>query len=133
MPDLDKTHQLLLMAAAVHNLGPELGSRDRLHANAHMVIGQALHWAGFYDERVRFAFQSYQECPEIAAFYDALISMMPQGQAAEPLFEGNGNILGDPRASPFFNHCRLTESGLAVANELLNAHPEYRNDLWHSS
>jgi hypothetical protein len=133
MPDLDQTRQLLLMAAALHDLGPELGERDLMYANAHKVIGQALHWAGLYDERVRMTFQSYEECPEITAFYDALISMMPQCQAADPLFEGGGNLLGVPRASPFFSHCRLTERGLAIANELLNAHPDYRNDLWQSS
>ena len=132
MFDLDQSRQLLLMAAAVHNLGPELGSRDRFGANAFKVVRQALHWAGLYEGEVRAAFERYEESPEVTAFYDALVSMMPQGNAVEPLFEGEGNLCGKPRASPFFTHCRLTDRGWVAANQLLQLHPTYRQNLWQS-
>jgi hypothetical protein len=119
------------MAAAVHKLGPDIVSPAAPfpRANVFMVIRQALHWAGLFGGHVQACFERYDECPEITTFYDALVSSMPQGNAPEPLFEGAGNLRGEPRASPFFNHCRLTMRGWTIANELLDAHPHYRNDL----
>lgn len=121
--------ELLLMAAAVHGLGP---STDLRYANTVKVMRQALHWAGLLHGEIETCFESYDECPPVTEFYDALVSMMPQSNPAEVLFECQGNWggPGGSRAAAHFTSCRLTERGWALANELLEQHPGYREDVY---
>lgn len=83
---------------------------------------------------IQECFESYNECPPITRFYEALISMMPQSIPAEVLFEGQGNWGGpgpdEPRASAHFTSCRLTKRGWWLANQLLERHPHYRDDVY---
>jgi hypothetical protein len=97
---------LLLMAAAVHGLGP---STDLNYANSAKVIRQALHWAGLLQGAVEECFESYDECPPVTKFYDALVSMTPLSDPVEVLFECQGYWGGPdgPRASAHFTSCRL--------------------------
>ncbi len=101
---------LLLMAAAVHKLGPQT---NLSYANTAKVMRQALHWAGLLHGEIEECFESYNECPPVTEFYEALISMMRQSMPTEVLFEGGGNWGGpsEPRASAHFTSCRLTECG----------------------
>ena len=73
------------MAAAVSNLGPwtNLGCGP----STVKVMRQALRWAGLLHGEIKECFESYDECPPITQFYEALISMMPQSRPAEILFE----------------------------------------------
>jgi hypothetical protein len=116
------------MAAAVHGLGP---STDLNYANSAKVIRQALHWAGLLQGAVEECFESYDECPPVTKFYDALVSMMPLSDPVEVLFECQGYWGGPdgPRASAHFTSCRLTERGWSLAQELLQRHPSYRDDI----
>jgi len=118
---------LLLMAAAVHDVGPRT---DLKYANTVEVMRQALHWAGLLHGEIEECFEGYDECPPVTRFYETLISMMPQSKPAEILFEGQGNWggPGEPRASAHFTSCRLTEHGWSIANQLLERHPHYRED-----
>src|SRR5436190_12285719 len=81
------SRDLLLMAAAVHELGP---GTNLSYANTAKAMRQALHWAG--------------------------------------LLRGWGGPWG-PRASAHFTSCRLTERGWLLANQLLERHPCYREDV----
>ena len=117
------------MAAAVHGLGPGTNLR---YANSVKVMRQALHWAGLLRGEVEACFERYDECPPVTEFYDAMVSMMPQSEPGEVLFEGGGNWggPGGPRAAAHFTSCRLTERGWSLANELLEQHPGYREDVY---
>jgi hypothetical protein len=119
---------LLLMAAAVHELGPRT---NLSYANTAKVMRQALYWAGLLHGEIEERFESYEECPPVTQFYEAMISMMPQSMPAEVLFEGGGNWggPGEPHASAHFTSCRLTERGWSLANGLLEQHPHYREDV----
>ena len=117
------------MAAAVHELGP----RTNLgYANTVKVMRQAVHWAGLLQGKIEECFESYDECPEVAQFYEALIAMMPQSSPPEILFECGGNWgvgPGERRASAHFTSCRLTERGWSLASQLLERHARYRKDV----
>jgi hypothetical protein len=92
---------------------------------------QALYWAGLLHGEIQTCFESYDECPPVTEFYDALVSMMPQSEPAEVLFECQG-YWGGPggrRAAAHFTSCKLTERGWALANQLLEQHPGYRRDV----
>src|ERR1700682_3807807 len=102
---LTLTERLLLMAAAVHGLGPrtELG-----YANTARVVNQALRWRGLSAEEIRGGWRNRDCDPVHAEVYDALIRMTHQMQSVGPgraperagpaLFEGGGNwgVPGDP-------------------------------------
>ena len=120
---------LLLMAAAVHRLGPET---DLTHANTYMVMRQALHWAGLLHGEIETCFESYDDAPPVSKFYDALTSMILQKRPTEVLFEGGGNWGGPGlrRAAAHFTSCRLTKRGWLVASQLLERHPRYREDIY---
>jgi len=117
------------MAAAVHGLGP---STDLSTANTAKVMRQALHWAGLLHGEVEECFEGYDECPPVAEFYDALVSMMPWSNPDVVLFEGGGNWggPGKPRAAAHFTSCRLTERGWVRAQELLERHEAYQKDVY---
>ena len=120
---------LLFMAAAVHKLGPKT---DLSRANTMKVMRQALHWGGLFHGEIKKCFESYDECPPVAQFYEALISMMPQSRPKEVLFECGGNWggPGERRASAHFTSCRLTERGWRLASELLERYPRYRENVY---
>lgn len=138
---LTETERLLLMAAAVQNLGPHT---DLSRANTARVVDQALRWRGLSDEEVRRGWRE-QECdPAHEELYDALIRMTREMHSVGPsraperagpvLFEGGGNwgVPGDPSCPacwPQYNSCRLTAEGERVALELLERFPEFRKKL----
>ena len=129
-----EVERLLLMAAAIHDLGPQTSLR---FANGRNVVGQALVWAGHLDDELRESWQSSECDGEIKTFYGALIRMTQQmlrsGTVRAPirpgavLFEGSGNLgtPDDPGSFPFFTAFRLTEHGAKVASLLLEQHPQY--------
>jgi hypothetical protein len=136
--DLTEVEQQLLMAAAVHGLGP---TTDISRANTVRVVNQVLRWRGFTDEQVQAGWRDDDCDPEHDAVYAALVRMTHQqlpggglrpGERQGPaLFEGGGNwgVPGDPdRPScwPHFNSCRLTSEGQRLAWLLLEQHPECR-------
>jgi hypothetical protein len=137
---LTETERLLLMAAAVHELGP---ATDLSWANTARVVDQVLRWRGLSAEEVRDGWQE-QECGLIQEeVYNALIRMTHQttragpGRLPErpgvPLFEGGGNwgVPGSPDCPacwPQFNSCRLTAEGERMARDFLGQCPEYRKD-----
>lgn len=117
------------MAAAVHEFGPWT---DLTYANTAKVMRQALHWAGLLNAEIQTCFEGYGECPPVTQFYETLISMMPQSKPPEVLFECQGNWggPGEPRASAHFTSCKLTQRGWQIANNLLERHPRYREDVY---
>lgn len=136
---LTETERLLLMAAAVLDLGPQT---DLHRANTVKVVAQVLRWRGLSEEDSRAGWDDLDQCSDKTDVYEALIGMThqkhregpgrPPERAGEPLFEGGGNwgIPGDPNhpaCSPYYNTCRLTVRGEQVAEELLSRHPEYRD------
>jgi hypothetical protein len=135
---LTETERLLLMAAAVHRLGPYA---DMSRANTVRVVNQVLRWRGLSEEEIESGWWKRKYDPIHEAVYDILIRMVHQrrregpGQVAErggaALFEGNGNwgVPGDPSCPacmPHFNSCRLTAEGKRVARELLKQNPQCR-------
>ncbi len=130
---LTEMEELLIMAAAVHGLGPN----TRLTANAAKVVGQALEWAGRMEGEVRKAWLSIEGHPAIDECYAVLIRMIrqllrngvhrPPERPGDALFEGAGNFGSalHPPALPHFTSCRLTERGVSIARDLLRRHPEY--------
>jgi len=116
------------MAAAVHELGPRTNLK---YANTAKVMRQALHWAGLLQGKIAESFESYNACPEVAQFYEAMIAMMPQSSPPEVLFEcgGNWGSSGEPPASAHFTSCRLTKGGWSLAAKLLERYPNFREDL----
>jgi hypothetical protein len=125
----------LLMAAAVHGLGPDADIR---YANTARVVNQVLRWRGLTPEEINAGWRDDDCDPEHDAVYTALIRITHQlhmhgpGRAPErpgpALFEGGGNW-GDvdlPASWPHFNSCRLTAEGERLALELLERHPAYR-------
>lgn len=131
---LIEMERLLVMAAAVHGLGPN----TPLTANAAKVVRQALQWAGLMNDEVREAWSRLEYHPAILDCYGTLIRMirqflqndriLPPERLGEALFEGAGNFgtPREPRAFPDFTSCHLTEYGELVAKELLEQYPEYR-------
>jgi len=78
---LTETEGLLLMAAAVHALGP---ATDLSRANTARVVDQVLRWRGLSAEEVRDGWQE-QECGPIhAQVYNALIRMTHEIARAGP-------------------------------------------------
>ncbi len=135
---LTQTERLLLMAAAVHGLGPHT---DLNYANTARVVNQALRWRGLSAEEIRGGWRDRDCDPAHAEVYDALIRMTHQMQTVGPgraperpgpvLFEGSGNwgVPGDPDCPacwPQYNSCHLTAEGERIALELLERHPEFR-------
>jgi hypothetical protein len=136
--DLTEVEQQLLMAAAVHGLGP---ATDLGRANTARVVNQVLRWRGLTAEQIDTGWRNSDCDPEHDAVYTALVRMTYQScrngsfRASErpgpALFEGGGNwgVPGDPDKPPcwpHFNSCRLTAEGKRIARELLERHPEYR-------
>jgi hypothetical protein len=137
---LTETERLLLMAAAVHELGP---ATDLSRANTARVVNQVLSWRGLSAEEVGGGWRELECGPIHEEVYNALIRMTHQthragpGRTPErpgaPLFEDGGNwgVPGDPNSPacwPQYNSCRLTAAGERVAREFLGRHPEYRKD-----
>ncbi len=135
--DLTEVEQQLLMAAAVHGLGP---ATDLRRANTARVVDQVLRWRGLTAAQVNAGWRNEDCDPEHEAVCAALIRMTHHvhregpGRAPErpgaALFEGGGNwgVPGDPNRPacwPQFNSCRLTAEGEQVARALLEQHPEY--------
>ena len=130
---LTEIERLLLMAAVVHDLGPQASLK---HANGGKVVGQALLWAGHLDCELREAWESCEYYREIETFYATLIRMTQQvlrdGTTRPPirpgpvLFEGSGNLgtPEEPGAFPFFTAFHLTERGAQVGGLLLERHPQ---------
>src|SRR5262245_49504878 len=95
---LTETEWLLLMAAAVHELGPDT---DLRRANTARVVNQVLRWRGLSAEEVRCGWRERDCDPIHEEVYKALIRMTHEthrdgpGRAPErpgvPLFEGGGN------------------------------------------
>ena len=132
---LTEIERQLLMAAAVHGLGPATEVR---YANTARVVNLVLRWRGLAPNQINAGWRDDECDPEHDAVYEALIRMTHQlhmqgpGRAPErpgpALFEGGGNW-GDgdrPASWPQFNACRLTAEGERLARELLARHPEYR-------
>jgi hypothetical protein len=117
------------MAAAVHKLGPQTNLG---YANSVKVMRQSLYWAGLLHGEIEECFESYNECPPVTEFFEALVSMMHDAMSTEALFEGGGNWggPGHPRASAHFTSCRLTERGWSLACQLLEQNPRYRDDVY---
>jgi hypothetical protein len=137
---LTETEQLLLMAAAVHGMGPRT---NLSYANTARVVDQVLRWRGLSAEEINNGWRQPECDPVHEEVYSALILMTHQkhsvgpgrapGRPGVPLFEGGGNwgVPGDPSRPacwPQYNSCRLTAEGERVARELLERHPEYRNN-----
>lgn len=135
---LTKSERLLLMAAAVHGLGP---GTDLTRANAARVVNQALIWTGLSSDKIRQGWECPEANPIIEETYNALVRMTRELHRGKPgrnperiddaLFEGGGNWgvpcdPNSPAAWPQFNSCRLTANGERIARELLERHPEYR-------
>jgi hypothetical protein len=133
---LTEIERLLLMAAAIHGLGPKTNLSV---ANADRVVGQVLEWAGLMDAEVREAWENpgMEYRPAIIRVYGALIRMThqmhrggsgrPPAKPGEVLFEGGGNFgtADDPQAFPHFTSCRLTARGEQLARQLLEQYPDY--------
>ena len=133
--ELTEIEQQLLMAAAVHGLGP---ATDLVSANTARVVNQVLRWRGLTAEQIKAGWRDRDCDPEHAAVYAALVRMIrrrdgsfrPAERPGPALFEGSGNwgVPGDPsrRACwPQYNSCRLTAEGERLARLLLEQHPEY--------
>jgi len=142
---LTENERLLLMAAAVHELGP---CTDLLRANTARVVEQVLRWRGLSAEEIRKGWREWSCDPLHQEVYDTLVRMTLQwqrvgrGQApvrpGVPLFEGAGNwgVPGDPSRPPCwpqYNSCRLTEAGGRLAKELLAQYPEYNKNAESSA
>ena len=120
---------LLLMAAAIHRLGPET---DLTHGNGARVMRQALHWAGLLHGASETCFESYDDAALVTQFYDAQAVMILQNGPTEVLSEGGGNW-GGPGFRPAATHftsSRLTKRGWSLAHQLLRRHPRYREDIY---
>ncbi|HEX8911252.1 MAG TPA: hypothetical protein VF796_02750 [Humisphaera sp.] len=138
-PDLTEIEQQLLMAAAVHGLGP---TTDLGRANSARVVDQVLRWRGRTAEQVPAGWRLEDCDPQHAAVYSALVRMTrqacrdgsfrPAERPGPALFDGVGNwgVPGDPDRPPCwpqYNACRLTAEGERVARRLLDRHPEVWN------
>jgi hypothetical protein len=134
---LSKMEKLLLMAAAVHGLGPQT---DITCANTAKVVLQALEWAGLDGVDVCNQWNNLEWHPALDEVYRPLVRMTkqqlrtgghrPAERSGPALFEGGGNwgVPGDPGrppCDPHFNSCRLTEMGEQIAMALLAEHPEF--------
>jgi hypothetical protein len=137
---LTEVEGLLLMAAAVHGMGP---ASDLSRANTERVVNQVLRWRGLSAEEIRDGWMEQGCGPIHEEIYSALIRMTcetaraglgrPSARPGAPLFEGGGNwgVPADPNCPacmPQFNSCRLTAEGERLAQDLLAWHPEYRMD-----
>jgi hypothetical protein len=135
--NLTENERLLLLAAAVHDLGPDT---DISGANTARIVNQVLRWRGLSAEQVRDGWRTRECDPLHQEVYDTLIRMTQmQHQAGgwraperpgAPLFEGAGNwgVPGDPSQPacwPQYNSCRLTGAGERLAQKLLTRYPEY--------
>ena len=130
---ISEIERLLLMAAAVHGLGP---GTDLSRANTAKVVDQVLKWTGVNDGEVREAWSSIESHPAMDRVYTVLISMVQSDSGklperpGDPLFKGGGNW-GGPEESPcnlHFNSCRLTELGERIAFQLLQENSHHRKD-----
>ena len=136
--DLTEVEQQLLMAAAVHKLGP---ATDLSRANTARVVNQVLRWRGLTAAQVNSGWRDEDCDSEHRAVYDALVRMTwkecrddtfrPPERPGPALFEGGGNwgvpCVPDRQACwPHYNSCRLTAEGERVARSLLERHPAYR-------
>lgn len=130
---LSEMERLLLMAAAVHKLGP---MTDLGRANTAKVVGQSLLWAGMLEGETRQAWDEFEYDPVIIQVYGVLIRLIQQKDAGtslqrpeELLFEGRGDFgtPEEPHAFPHFTSCRLTAHGEQLAQLLLERYPQYRS------
>jgi|GEM_PF-6774912 len=72
---LTETERLLLMAAAVHDLGPDT---DLAYANTARVVDQALRWRGLSVEEIRNGWREPESHPINEEVYNVLIRMTHQ-------------------------------------------------------
>lgn len=135
---LTEIEEQLLMAAAVHGLGPDT---DLGRANTARIVNQVLAWRGLSEEQVRSGWRDEDCDASHDEIYSALIRMAHQVHREGPgrtperpgpaLFEGGGNwgVPGNPdfpACWPHYNSCRLTAEGERLARLLLAGHPECR-------
>jgi hypothetical protein len=116
--DLTETERQLLMAAAVHRLGP---GTDLGRANTARIVNEVLGWRGLNSEQIESGWRDEGPDPAHQAVYTTLVHMTHQmdrdgpGRAPQrpgpALFEGAGN-------------CGLTAEGERVARLLLEQNPE---------
>jgi hypothetical protein len=123
---LDETQRLILMAALIEGLGPEI----EIRANCGRVLQRALSWAGMWSPSIRNLWlgDDVQAPDDWEEWYNSLIHMIHHQPAEEALFEGGGNFGSpvDPAAYPLYTGCRLTPLGKRVAEGLLERYPQYR-------
>ncbi len=125
-PDsLTPDQKLVVMAAAVHGLGPETALK---YANARRVVRLSLIWKGFSGHALEAAWNPYDGSAVLNEIYRAMISLMPH-ESDEPLLEGAGNVAGNPPAFPDFTSCRLTALGMELAEQLLSERPDLRDSV----
>jgi hypothetical protein len=108
--------RLLVMAASLHGARP----RGPIHANCGRVLGQALLWAGLWNDQLNHHQFHDLEDPIIEEWYGALIRLTRHVPGSEALIEGFGNLGSDtrPPAFPAFTACRLTAKGRELAERL---------------
>lgn len=128
--EMNNMQQLLLMAAYVLGLGPEIEMR----ANCAGVVAQALKWAGLWSNAIRTEWtdgESPAEDRSWEAWYDELIVMIRHEPASDALFQGGGNFGSKslPAAYPLYTSCRLTAAGWQIAEQLIEQHPEYKKSI----
>ena len=135
--NLTDDERQLLMAAAVHELGPDT---DLSLANTARIVNQVLRWRSLSAEQVCDGWRTRDCDPLHQQLYDAQVRMTQQQQQAGgwrvperpgvPLFEGAGNwgVPDDPSRPacwPQYNSCRLSTEGERLARKLLTQYPEY--------
>ena len=135
--DLTEVERQLLVAAAVHGLGP---STDLSRVSTARIVNQVLRWRGVTEDQIESGWRLEDCDPEHATVYAALVRMTHETHTKGPgrvpersgpaLFEGGGNwgVPGDPNHPacwPEYNSCRLTAEGERLARALLAQHPEY--------
>ncbi|MCC7424306.1 MAG: hypothetical protein IT428_28900 [Planctomycetaceae bacterium] len=115
---LTEIQKQLLRAAAIAGLGSQT---DLSRANTVRVIRPVLQWRGLTEEQIADGW----EC-ESAVVHNEVYKILIDMVHDAIFFEGSGTW-GDPRDStrkacwPQYNSCRLTETGDALARELLDS------------
>jgi hypothetical protein len=120
---LSDNQKLLLMAAAVNKLGPDIELR---YANSAVIVSQAIIWANLWSKEIDLAWNRFEYHPVIRSVYGALIQMIQDQPASDVFFKGAGNFgtSENPASFPHFTSCSLTQLGMEVAEQLLKNRPE---------